>query len=188
MVCCTRPKTDCHNWHSICTSCGLRCGLLGTFYPPGLAFSYSPKPKSTVNMKQCENSICENIAHAKGYCSKHYSQLIRAGRISTSWKHSNKRNSVIVYSKNGAYKSWQHMKDRCYDPAHPSYKYYGGRGIKVCERWLNSFTNFLTDMGDRPGGMTLDRVDNSGNYASNNCRWVSWKTQANNRRKVYAWL
>jgi hypothetical protein len=66
------------------------------------------------------------------------------------------------------YVSWMGMKQRCIDPKHISYPRYGGRGIAVCTRWMD-FENFLNDMGERPAGLSLDRIDNEGNYESNNC-------------------
>lgn len=81
-----------------------------------------------------------------------------------------------------AYKSWSHMKYRCTNESSAKYKSYGGRGITVCDRWIGSFENFLSDMGQPPPGCTLDRIDVNGNYEPDNCRWATAKQQGNNTR------
>lgn len=86
-------------------------------------------------------------------------------------------------SKSNIYSIWKGMKRRCLNTKSKEYPYYGGRGIKVCERWLD-FRNFYTDMGERPEGMSLERVNNDGNYAPDNVIWASQEIQNQNQRNT----
>jgi hypothetical protein len=98
---------------------------------------------------------------------------------------------IIEYSttyglyKHPLYQTHNAMKHRCSNPNHKRWMGYGGRGIKVCDRWLgdDGFKNFLEDMGERPEGTTLDRINNDGNYEPTNCRWATDSEQNKNRRK-----
>ena len=82
----------------------------------------------------------------------------------------------------GAFGSWRSALSRCVDPTNGQYKDYGGRGITMCERWLD-YRNFLADMGERPSGLSLDRINNNGGYEPGNCRWATRAQQARNTRR-----
>lgn len=80
------------------------------------------------------------------------------------------------------YNTWQAMRARCHNPKHSAYSRYGAKGISVCDRWRGSFSAFLADMGERPEGSTLDRIDNSKGYEPGNCRWATSAQQYENKR------
>lgn len=87
-------------------------------------------------------------------------------------------------SRTPTYKTWAGMKNRCYNPLCGDYKNYGARGIAVCERW-HDFQSFLEDMGIKPAGMSIERLDNEADYSPGNCVWATKATQSRNRRFVH---
>ena len=86
-----------------------------------------------------------------------------------------------------AYISWKQMKQRCLNPNAPDYKNYGGRGVTICEKWFK-FAGFYEDMGERPNGLTLDRIDNNESYCKENCKWSTRSEQNRNKRGLVNFL
>lgn len=129
-------------------------------------------------MRFCGISDCSNKHYGKNLCQKHYYRQYHRGTTSLVGNHHGMNNTP-------EYRAWASMKTRCYNIKHSSYKYYGGRGIKVCDRWIKSFNDFYKDMGDKPSKQfSLDRINCEGDYSPSNCRWADWSTQNLNRRFI----
>ena len=129
-------------------------------------------------MRVCKIKDCERKHEGHGYCATHLSRLKKGLDLSTP---------IIVRVQHGKsrsreYGSWQTMVQRCTNPNNTNYFKYGARGITICDSWRDSFEAFYNDMGKRPEGTTLDRIDNDGNYEPNNCRWATITEQNWNKR------
>jgi hypothetical protein len=135
---------------------------------------------TTQNRKACWKCKCDcgRVVILRG-------NDLLSGRTKSCWCWKTADVSRHGESKHDIYRIWAGMKQRCNRPKTRSYKYYGARGVIVCERWIKSFDAFLKDMGPRPSKRhSIDRINNDGNYEPENCRWATAKQQAANKRKA----
>jgi hypothetical protein len=135
-----------------------------------------------------EGKICPRCNIFKSLDNYHKDRTHKNGYVShckdciKKYKKINPETRRRWLSKKDSYHVWSGMKARCNNPKHCGYSYYGGRGITYCKEW-ESYKNFLRDMGPRPPGTSIDRIDPDGNYEPSNCRWAIKTLQAYNKRK-----
>lgn len=141
-----------------------------------LRFAYRNNRSQIFNLYLC--SCGNEFITAEHRIKSKHTKSCGCLRKNPKCKHGHFRNKVASRT----YQSWSHMRTRCNNYNYPEFYLYGGRGIKVCDRWNSSFINFLRDMGNRPAGKSLDRINVNGNYEPSNCKWSTPKEQANNRR------
>ena len=139
------------------------------------------KPGNAKKCRKCAVPECPNFTRAPGgdLCHSHLAQLSSHGKII-----SERPRHITGATKHELYGTWQNMLNRCRNKNNSQFNDYGGRGIKVCDRWkgTDGFWTFVADMGDRPPGYTLDRIDVDGDYCRENCRWADRHTQNLNTR------
>ena len=124
----------------------------------------------------CKIDTCDNEHVAKGFCDKHYWKYKKYGSAT-----SGRTYNPSGESSTRTYSCWKNMKQRCLNPNNKYYHRYGGRGIKIHKTWVDNFNKFLEDMGDCPPGLTIERIDNEGDYEPGNCKWDTMENQTRNR-------
>ena len=135
--------------------------------------------KHAVFRCECGKKHIVQITRVRSGRTKSCGCLAREMTVQRSCTHG----QAATSHQSNTYRSWSSMKCRCLNQKSEQWQWYGGRGIRICERWVNSFEAFFEDMGERPSHATLDRIDSDGNYEPGNCRWATDHQQSRNHRR-----
>lgn len=158
--------------------------LTGAQYGRLIALEFvGVKNKKTYWLWRCECGVVKELPPGDIKNGRTKSCGCLGRETSTARGHSSATHGHTVGTRSSMYRTWSSMRNRCNNPRHPAYPHYGARGIAVCARW-NNFEYFLADMGDRPTGLSLDRIDNDQGYSSENCRWATKAQQSQNQRST----
>lgn len=153
-------------------------GFCSTHYKKWVVENRETVEKDKIKPTECSVEGCDRPKpYKRGLCELHYRRLMDNGDVNSVQKRRDGQTSHLLYN------TYYGMKKRCLSSKDKDYPRYGGRGIKICERWLgvDGFFNFIEDMGEKPLGFTLDRINSNGNYEPENCRWAHLNTQAINK-------
>lgn len=132
---------------------------------------------ATFSCEHCGSAFVRpHLNRPHRFCSRSCKASSKTGADNPNW-----RGGMVSHP---LYGSWRAMVERCTYPPHKDYPAYGGRGITVCDRWRDDFWAFVADMGDRPEGQSLDRIDNDRGYEPDNCRWATAHEQRMNQRRM----
>ncbi len=161
----------------VCRKCGVAWPM-SEYAMPSREQSYCRQCRMTLkrDYRRRHGAVSREEQHIRALARKRERERLKAERMAQP------KPVPLRYLYRKEYFIWQSMIQRCTRMTHPKYRIYGARGIRVCDRWRHSFPNFLADVGPKPSpGLSIDRIDNNGNYEPGNVRWADSTTQSHNR-------